>query len=132
MLPESALLVFGLLTFATIGFEIMYTYATQGLGFGFSSQRPVIEKTGFALRVERVYRNQVESASYIVPALAGVALMGVSGAAVTTTCLIIVLGRAGFIVMFYTGLPFLRVPFFVMGSFGSLVLIYLALTASAA
>lgn len=128
---EIALVCFGLITFATIGFEILYTYATLGFGFGFSSLRPVVEKTGFALRVERVYRNQVESTAYIVPALAAAALLGVQSPAAMTTALVIVLGRLGFVLTYYTGIPFLRVPFFVMGSFGSLYLMYLILTQGA-
>ena len=132
MSPEIAIAVFGLITFATIGFEVMFTYATQGIGFGFSAQRAVLEKTGFALRVERVYRNQVESAAYIVPALAAAALSGLSSSEALATCLIIVLGRTGFCLTYYTGITFIRVPFFAMGSFGSLYLIYLVLTGGAA
>lgn len=127
MSPEVALAWFGLITFATIGFEIMFTYATQGFGFGFSANRATVEKSGFALRVERIYRNQVESAAYIVPALGGAALIGVDTPGVALAALLIVLGRAGFVLMYYTGVTFVRVPFFVLGSFGSLYVIAISL-----
>lgn len=127
MTPETAIAAFGLITFATIGFEIMYTYATRGLAFGFSSQRPIVEKSGFALRVERVYRNQVESAAYILPALLTALYTQASIPALATVLLLIVLGRAGFVLMFYSGITFIRVPFFVLGSFGSLYILIMAL-----
>ena len=123
MTPEIALAAFGLITFATIGFEILFTYATQGFGFGFSAQRPVIERSGFALRVERIYRNQVESAAYVVPALGVAALMDLT---VGLACLLIVIGRAGFVLTYYTGIPFIRVPFFALASFPSLYIFLVA------
>ena len=50
----------------------------------------------------------------------------------TTFHLVIVAGRLGFVLLYYTGVPFLRVPFFVMGSFGSLYLAFLILTSGGA
>ena len=128
MIPATALTYFGVITFATIAIEIFYTYGIRGIAFGFSSQRPVVAKDGLALRVERVYRNQVESAAYVVPALDAAALTGM---AASTICWVIILGRAGFSLAYYTGIPFLRVPFFTMGSFESLILIYQVLTQGA-
>ena len=64
---EAALVWFGVITFTVIAVEIFYTYATQGFGFGFSSNRPVPEKSALGLRIERVYRNQVEASAYVVP-----------------------------------------------------------------
>ena len=128
MIPATALTYFGLITFATIAIEIFYPYGTRGIAFGFSSQRPVVAKDGLALRGERVYRNQLESAAYVVPALGAAALTGM---AASTICWVIILGRAGFLLAYYTGIPFLRVPFFTMGSFGSLILIYQVLTQGA-
>ena len=49
----------------------------------------------------------------------------------STICWVIILGWAGFSLAYYTGIPFLRVPFFTMGSFGSLILIYQVLTQGA-
>ncbi len=128
MIPVTALTYFGLITCATIAIEIFYTDGTRGIAFGFSSQCPVVAKDGLALRVERVYRNQVESAAYVVPALGAAALAGMTA---STICWVIILGRAGFSLAYYTGIPFLRVPFFTMGSFGSLILIYQVLTQGA-
>ncbi len=131
MTPAIALALFGLITFATIAFEVMYGYLILGFGYGFSSKRPVIERSGFPLRIERVYRNQVESAAYIVPAIAAAAILGLEGSLIATTCTVILIGRVGFSLAYYTGLPFLRVPFFAMGSFGSLILIYQVVAQSA-
>ena len=92
MIPATALTYFGLITFATIAIEIFYTYGTRGIAFGFSSQRPVVAKDGLALRVERVYRNQVESAAYVVPALGAAAL---AGRTASTICGVVILGGGG-------------------------------------
>ncbi|MEM7711385.1 MAG: hypothetical protein AAF264_11690, partial [Pseudomonadota bacterium] len=70
MTLTTALVLFALVTMTAITIEIMYAYATQGFGYGFSSNRPVVERTPLGLRIERAYRNQVESAAYIVPVLA--------------------------------------------------------------
>lgn len=128
MTPETAIALLGLITLVTIATEIMFTYATLGFGYGFSSNRPATEKSAAGVRVERVYRNQVESIAYTVPALAAVALLGLEGAGASLAALLIVLGRAGFVLMYYTGLPFARVPFFGLATVSSLYLIYLALT----
>ena len=125
MEPTTALIVFALITMAAITVEILYTYATQGFGFGFSSNRPVVEKSPLGLRVQRAYQNQAESASYIVPILAAAALLGVEGSAVEVAASVIVGGRAAFILLYYTGIPFIRILGFVGGSFGSLFMAYL-------
>jgi hypothetical protein len=78
--------------------------------------------------VVTVLPKQVESAAYVVPALGAAALAGMTA---STICWVIILGRAGSSLAYYTGIPFLRVPFFTMGSFGSLILIYQVLTQGA-
>lgn len=125
MTPTIALMVFALITMAAIMVEILYTYATQGFGFGFSSNRPMVEKTPLGLRIERAYRNQTESAAYIVPVLAAAAVTGLNTPAAQTAAWFIVAGRAAFILLYYTGLPFVRILGFAGGSFGSLFLLYL-------
>lgn len=121
---ETALVWFGVITFVVIAVEIMFTYATLGFGFGFSSNRPVVEKSGLALRIERVYRNQVEASAYIVPILGGAALMGVTTAGVQTAALLVVLGRAAFCLLYYTGIPFIRVLAFLTVSLSLLYILY--------
>ena len=125
MEPTTALLAFALITMTAITVEIVYTYATQGFGFGFSSNRPAVEKSALGLRIQRAYQNQAESASYIVPILAAAALLGVDGSAAEVAASVIVGGRAAFILLYYTGIPFIRILGFVGGSFGSLFMAYL-------
>ena len=64
-----ALVALGALTFVTLGNEIFFTYATQGLGYGFSSNRPAVSFSPLAKRISRVYANQGEASSYMVPIL---------------------------------------------------------------
>jgi len=129
----TALIAFGIITLLAVGLEIMFTYATQGFGYGFSSNRPMVEKSPLGLRIQRAYQNQVESAAYIVPLLvAGRHMTGLSGANAELVTLVIIAGRAAFMLLYYTGIPFLRVFGFVGGSMGSMVLAYLLLTMSAA
>lgn len=120
---QLAIALFGLLSILLIGTEIMYTYATQGIGFGFSSNRPIVQKTPLGLRIERTYKNHVEAASYILPAFLLGAFAGVTSPGLETAALIVILGRALFSALFITGYPFIRVPAFVMGTFGSLYIL---------
>jgi len=128
----TALIAFGIITLLAVGLEIMFTYATQGFGYGFSSNRPMVEKSPLGLRIQRAYQNQVESAAYIVPLLVAGHMTGLAGATAELVTLIIIAGRAAFMLLYYTGIPFLRVFGFVGGSMGSMVLAYLLLTMSAA
>ncbi|MBD1549641.1 MAPEG family protein [Roseibium aggregatum] len=123
---ENALAAFVLITIATLGMEIMTTYATQGLAFGFSSNRPPVEKSGFALRVARTFQNQVESAAYVVPALVLATLSDAVIPGGALVALLIVLGRAAYVPLYYSGVPFIRVPVFGLGTLGSLYLAYFA------
>lgn len=131
MTPLAALIVFALITMTAIGVEIFYTYATQGIGFGFSSNRPAVEKTPLGLRIQRAYQNQAEAASYIVPILAAAAFLGLDSPAAQITAAVIVAGRAAFILLYYTGIPFIRILGFMGGSFGSLYMAILVIQASA-
>lgn len=121
---ETALIWFGVITFVVIAVEIFYTYGTQGFGFGFSSNRPVVEKSALGIRVERVYRNQVEASAYVVPILGGAALMGLNTPGVQIAALLVVLGRAAFCVLYYTGIPFLRIIGFGTVSLSLLYILY--------
>lgn len=120
---ETALAGFALVTLLLLGGEIAFTYATQGFGFGFSSNRQAVTRSGFGLRLERTYRNQVESAAYIVPALAAGALSGIDIAALHWAALAIVVGRTAFAVLYLTGIPLLRIFGFVLGSLGAFYIV---------
>ena len=124
----TALILYGLLTLVLIGNEIFYTYATQGFGFGFSANRKVVEKSPLGLRIQRTYQNQVESAAYAVPVLAAGAFSGLQGAGPELAALLLVAGRAAFAVLYYTGIPFIRVPAFLVGSLSTLYIAYSVLT----
>lgn len=72
---ELALLAFGVMTIATVGVEILYTYATQGFAYGFAAKRPETTFSDFALQLKKAYNNQVETAAYAVPILAAAAFL---------------------------------------------------------
>ncbi|MEL7546117.1 MAG: MAPEG family protein [Pseudomonadota bacterium] len=118
----AALIAFAAITFFAISMEIFVTYANQGFGFGFSSNRPSVEKGPFALRVERTYRNQIESAAYIVPIFVVGAITSLDGPYVALATLLVIIGRAAFVLLYYTGIPFIRIPAFSLASFGTLYL----------
>ncbi|WP_299616009.1 MAPEG family protein [uncultured Tateyamaria sp.] len=124
---ETALIAFGIITLLAVGLEIMFTYATQGFAYGFSSNRPPVQKSPLGLRIQRAYQNQVESAAYIVPLLVAGHLADMGGDTVEMVTLIIIVGRALFMVLYYVGIPFLRVIGFVGGSMGCATLAYLLL-----
>ncbi|PTX56356.1 MAPEG family protein [Litoreibacter ponti] len=119
---ETALIGFALVTMTALTIEIVYAYVTQGFGYGFSSNRPIVEKSALGLRIQRAYQNQVESAAYIVPVLVGSAMLGISGDGPALAAAIIVFGRAAFVLLYYTGIPFIRILGFTCGSLGSLYL----------
>jgi len=116
----AGLVAFAAITFFVISMEIMVAYATQGFGYGFSSNRPEVEKGPFALRVERTYRNQVESAAYIVPIFAAGALTDFNSPDIELATLFVVVGRALFALLYYTGIPFVRILGFSLASFSTL------------
>ena len=122
---ESALVYFAGLTILLLGIEIMFTYATQGFGFGFSSNRdPSREFSALAMRIKNTYRNQVESATYIVPVLAAASITGLGNSHAEMAALIIILGRVLFSVLYYAGIPFARVIGFTMATFSTLFIGY--------
>lgn len=120
----TALVIFGLITLFMLGVEIFFTYATLGFGYGFSANRKSVEKSLFAQRIQRAYQNQVESAAYAVPALAAAAVLGLEGAGVETAALLLVIGRGAFAVLYYSGISFIRVPAFLLGSMSTLFIVY--------
>ncbi|OUS37496.1 hypothetical protein A9Q94_05285 [Rhodobacterales bacterium 56_14_T64] len=127
----SALAFFGLLTLLLVGLEIMFTYATQGFAFGFSANRGVVERSPLGLRMQRTYQNQVESAAYGVPVLAAGAFAGLQGTGVEIAALLFVVGRAAFAVLYLSGIPFIRVPAFLIGTLSTLYIAYALFTLGA-
>ena len=121
---ELALIGFAFVTMTALTIEIAYAYISQGFGYGFSSNRPMVERGALGLRIQRAYQNQVESAAYIVPVLAGATFLGVTGEGPALAAAAIIFGRAAFVLLYYTGIPFIRILGFTCGSLGSL---YLAL-----
>ena len=73
-------------------------------------------------RFKNAYSNQVESISYTLPALAGGAIMDIDHAGAHTAALIIVLGRAIFGPLYYSGVPYGRLVGFGMGTVRSIYL----------
>ncbi|MEX0338319.1 MAG: MAPEG family protein [Arenibacterium sp.] len=122
---ENALIGFALITMTALTIEIFYTYLAHGFGYGFSSNRPAVERTALGLRIQRAYQNQIESTAYIVPVLAAAALLNPSSEGAAIAAALIVIGRAAFVVLYYTGVPFIRIIGF---SCASLSTLYLAVT----
>ncbi|NJK89264.1 MAG: MAPEG family protein [Myxococcales bacterium] len=111
-----------------VTFEIVYTYVVRGFGFGFSSNRPQIAHSRFEARMKRVLQNQTENAAYVVPVLAAVHFAGLSGVGVDTASLLIVVGRAAYAVLYYSGVSFIRIPAFSTASLSTLYLAILVLS----
>ncbi len=129
MTYTTTLILFSVLTLIMLTVEIMTTYATQGFGFGFSSNRATdVKVPPLALRIKRAYQNQIESAAYGVPVLAVAAIVGLENANAETAALIFILGRAAFAVLYYSGIFWIRVPAFLMGTLSTLYIAYVLLT----
>jgi len=120
----TALVLFALLTLILLGNEIFYTYATQGFGYGFSANRGPVERSPLALRIQRAYQNQIEAAAYGVPVLAAAAVTGLEGSGPQIAALTFIIGRTAFAVLYYTGITFVRVPAFLMGTLSILYIAY--------
>ena len=120
----TALFAFGVITLMMLGLEISTTYATQGFGFGFSSNRAKIERPALAQRIARAYQNQIESAAYGVPILAAAAISNLQFGGAEMAAMLFVIGRAAFAILYYSGISFIRVPAFVMGTLSIFYIAY--------
>ncbi len=123
----TALICFALLTMILISIEIMFTYATQGFAFGFSSNRGTPEFSALATRMKRALQNHFESTAYVVPALAVGAFLDLQGYGFELAALLAVLGRALFIPLYWTGVTFIRVPAFSLTAMSCLYILVMAL-----
>ncbi len=120
----AALTAFGIITLMMLGLEIMTTYATQGFSFGFSSNRGEIERPPLAKRIARAYQNQIESAAYGVPVLAAAAISNLQFDGAETAAMLFVIGRAAYALLYYSGVSFIRVPAFVLGTLSTFYIAY--------
>ena len=77
-----------------------------------------------AMGIKSAYQNQVESAAYAVPVLAVAALVDLQSAGAQLAAMLLVVGRAAFAVLYYSGIPFVRVPAFALGSLSILFIAY--------
>lgn len=122
---ETALIYFGVLTLVLLMIEIMFTYATQGFAYGFSSNRnPQTTFSELAMRIKNAYKNQVESAAYVVPVLVVAAISGLENDNAEMAALLIVLGRVIFAALYYLGTPFARLIGFGMTTFSTFFIAY--------
>lgn len=125
----AALVLFGLLTMIMLTIEIATTYITQGFGYGFSANRSTTtEPTALALRIKRAYQNQIESAAYGVPVLAAAAITGLESGSAAMAAHLFIIGRAAFAVLYYSGVPFIRVPAFGLSTMSTLYIAYVLLS----
>jgi len=120
----TALVLYGALTLAMVGFGIFYTYATQGFGFGFSSNRGEVTYSKFAIRMKRTFQNHIEAGGYGVPILTAAAVLDLQGTGVHIAAMLFVIGRGAFVLLYYTGVPFIRVPAFLMATLSIFYITY--------
>lgn len=121
----TALFSVGLITFVMLIIEVNFTYATKGFAFGFSANRDQSATfSPLAQRIKNAYQNQVESAAYSVPVLAAAALIGLQSSNAETAALIYVIGRAIYGPLYYTGIPYVRLIGFLLGSLSMIYILY--------
>jgi uncharacterized MAPEG superfamily protein len=121
----TALYSVGLITFILLFIEINFTYATQGLSFGWSSNRDQDAKISpLGQRIKSAYANQVESAAYSVPVLAAAAFSGLEHSGAQTAALIYVVGRAIYGPLYYWGVANLRLVGFGLGSLSMIYILF--------
>lgn len=121
----AALIAFAILTMILLSNQIFFTYATQGFGYGFSSNRKNnVDLSPLANRIANTYRNQVEASAYLVPVLAVAALIGLQSESAQFAALLIIVGRVLFSALYYTGIPFIRVPAFGLANVSALYIAY--------
>ena len=112
----TALTLFGLITLVYLLIEVGFTYAHFGKSYGFSSNRPAdATKSALGLRINRAFQNQIESAAYIVPVLVAAHLSGLQSTPAEIAAAVLVIGRAAFGPLYFTGIPFIRIPAWGMG-----------------
>ncbi len=112
----TALVAFAVISLIYLMIEVFYTYHTFGTGYGWSSNRKTEkELPDLGKRIKNTLQNQVESATYIVPVLTVAIATGLEHSGAEIAALLIVIGRAAFGPLYYTGVPFIRIPAWGLG-----------------
>ncbi len=124
----TALVAFALITLLYLFVELGFTYAYHGFGHGWSSNRARVENPPLGRRIKNTYQNQIESAAYILPVLTAAAATGLDHQGAEIAALLIVLGRATFGPLYYTGIPVIRLPAWGLGWMGSAYIAFALLT----
>ena len=131
MTPILALVLFGVLTICLLLIEVMYTYAHFGTKFGYSSNRPVgAERSPLGVRIQRTFQNHVEAAAYAVPVLVAAAILDPPHQDIEIAALTFIIGRTLFAPLYYSGIPFIRLPAWGMGWISIAYIAYALLTLS--
>ena len=121
----TALFAFAFIPLLMVGFEITFTYATKGFAYGFSSNRSAAgENSAFMIRIKRALANTTEAAAYGVPILAVAALTDLQSESAELAALLFVIGRAAYTLLYYSGIPFIRVPAFALGTLSIFYIAY--------
>ncbi|MCP4448996.1 MAG: MAPEG family protein [Myxococcales bacterium] len=111
-----ALVIFALNTIILLLVEVGYTYSHFGTQFGWSSNRPTdAKRDALGVRIRRAFQNHIEAAAYAVPVLGVAAITGHQHGGAEIAALLFVVGRAAFGPLYYTGVPFIRLPAWGMG-----------------
>lgn len=127
---ETALILFGLTSVILLFIEVNFTYATQGYAYGWSANRdPGATFSPLAQRMKNAYQNHVESATYGIPALAGGAVVGLDSPGAQMAALLFVVGRAAYAPLYWSGIPYARLPAFGLATLSAMYLYYALLTA---
>ena len=121
----TALFFIGLITIVLLMIEVNFTYATQGFGYGWSSNRPAdAQFSPLAKRISNSYRNQVESTAYSVPVLASAAFLGLEHNGAETAAMLFVLGRAAYAPLYIWGKFNLRLVGFGVSTLSMLYILF--------
>ena len=77
--------------------------------------------------MKRALQNQTEAATYGVPIIAAAAFAGLTDG-VETAAMLFVTGRAAFVLLYYTGITFARVPAFLVSTLSIAYIAYVLFT----
>lgn len=119
----TAILALGVISTLMLFIEVNFTYAAQGMTFGWSNNRPEVDYSPLAQRIKNAYGNQVESMAYTLPVLVAAALSGLEHSGAETAALLMVLGRAIYGPLYISGLPYARLVGFGMATLSTLYII---------
>ncbi len=96
------------------------------MGF-LQNRNPAGEDFAFAVRITRALSNTTEAATYAVPVLAVAAISGLRSESAKLAALLFVMGRAAYTLLYYSGISFIRVPDFALGTVSIFYIAYVLL-----